>query len=357
MKIVFLNIYQDLVNRGAETFVCELAKRLSKNHEVVVVQGGSSKKNYQIIKIGGVSLFPTDKPDVGWRVFHKFYLDRYSRQVFTFTKKALPYIKKIKPDWVVPLNGFWQLWQLKRLQKTQKFKILVSGQAGPGKDDYWNLRLKPDVFVALTESFGQWAQKASKKIKIVVIPNGVDLEKYNKKVKPKELNFPKPIILCVGALVPYKNIDLTIRAVSKLPKASLIVLGEGPMEKFLRKMGQELLPNRFLMVSVSPEEIPSFYSAADVFTLASGRSEAFGIAYVEALASGKAIVAPCDPAKKEIIGNAGVFFDPKNVNSYVQSFKLALRKKWHDLPQKQAEKFSWDKIAKDYEKILEEDPR
>jgi glycosyltransferase involved in cell wall biosynthesis len=117
MKIVFLNIYQDLVDRGAETFVYEISKRLAKNHQVTVICGGESKKPYKILKIAGFNIYPTDKPDLIWRLLHKFYLDPYSRQIYQFTKKAIPYIIKEKPDWVIPLNGFWQLFQIKNLQK------------------------------------------------------------------------------------------------------------------------------------------------------------------------------------------------------------------------------------------------
>ena len=37
MKIAILNKYQESVNRGAETFVRELSKRLQKNHQVDVI--------------------------------------------------------------------------------------------------------------------------------------------------------------------------------------------------------------------------------------------------------------------------------------------------------------------------------
>ena len=43
MKIAFLNKYQDKVNRGAETYVFELSKRLSKNHEVDVISDISTQ--------------------------------------------------------------------------------------------------------------------------------------------------------------------------------------------------------------------------------------------------------------------------------------------------------------------------
>ena len=36
MKIVFLNIYQNSVDRGSETFVREVSKRLGKNNQIDV---------------------------------------------------------------------------------------------------------------------------------------------------------------------------------------------------------------------------------------------------------------------------------------------------------------------------------
>ena len=53
MKIAFLNMYNGLVDRGAETFVKEVAQKLAIRHEVVVFQSGgpSGKENYKVEKI------------------------------------------------------------------------------------------------------------------------------------------------------------------------------------------------------------------------------------------------------------------------------------------------------------------
>ena len=41
MKIVFLSEHVGFVNRGVETYVLELSKRLSKNHQVEILTGRS----------------------------------------------------------------------------------------------------------------------------------------------------------------------------------------------------------------------------------------------------------------------------------------------------------------------------
>ena len=42
LKIAFLSRYLGIVNRGAETYVLELSKRLSKNHDVDILTGTDS---------------------------------------------------------------------------------------------------------------------------------------------------------------------------------------------------------------------------------------------------------------------------------------------------------------------------
>ena len=63
------------------------------------------------------------------------------------------------------------------------------------------------------------------------------------------------------------------------------------------------------------------------------------------------IVAINDAQRKEIIGNAGIYVDPTDIEKYSGALNATLKRKWGDKPRKQAEKFDWDKIAKEY-KVL-----
>jgi len=54
MKIAFLNKYQNKVYRGAETFVFELSKRLSRDNEVDVI---SDINYFEILKKNMILLF------------------------------------------------------------------------------------------------------------------------------------------------------------------------------------------------------------------------------------------------------------------------------------------------------------
>lgn len=302
MKIAFLNKYQNKVNRGAETFVNELAKRLAKHHEV--------------------------------------------------------FINKIpsKCDIIVPVNGRWQALKVRIMTFLTGAKMVISGQSGPGVDDRWNLYCFPDAFIALSDYAHQWAKRINPFIRVVKIPNGVDLRKFrNQKAKSKNTNQKSKIVLSVGAFTREKRHDLTIKAVAKLPEARLLLVGSGGDKKEeIKSLGTSLLGDRFEIKSVSREKMPEVYKKASVFAYPTVPWESFGIAMVEAMASGLPVVATDDSIRREIVGDAGLFVNPEDIEEYSLSLRKALETDWGNKPRKQAEKFDWDKIFLEYEKLFKE---
>ena len=113
-----------------------------------------------------------------------------------------------------------------------------------------------------------------------------------------------------------------------------------------------MLGDRFQILTVPFDQMPSIYRSADVFTLPSVSSEAFGNVLVEAMATGLPVVATDDPIRNEIVGEAGILVDPENTDEYALNLQKALDTNWGDRPRTQAEKFSWDEIAKKYENLF-----
>jgi glycosyltransferase involved in cell wall biosynthesis len=305
MKIAFLNKYQNRVSRGSETFVYELSKRLSKNHEVDVVSEIS-------------------------------YLN----------------LLKKKYDVIIPTNGRLQAIIVRKITWLTGAKMIISGQSGIGWDDKVNLLSFPDVFVALTEKAKEWAKKFNPFVKVIKIPNGVDLAKF--KIKDFRFKNKTKTILCVGAFTKQKRLDLVIKAVAGLKEVSLLIVGGGgEMKQEITDYGLKILgKDRFNVLTVPFGEMPKVYRAADVFTLPSASSEAFGNVLVEAMATNLPVVATNDEQRREIVGEAGILVDPTDTDEYTKALQKALDTDWGDRPRKQAEKFSWDEIANQYEELF-----
>ena len=307
MKIAILNKYQNRVARGAETFVFELSKRLSNRNKVDVV----ANVNYLNLLKG-------------------------------------------KYEIIIPTNGRLQVVITRIICWLSGAKMVVSGQSGMGWDDKVNLFTFPDAFVALSKRASDWAKSVNPHVRVLNIPNGVDLGKFKPKGKAFKTGLKNPVVLCGGAFTPQKRMDLAIKAVAKLANVSLLMVGGGgELKGELQRYGEKVLgEGRFKLLSVPFTQMPEVYRAADIFTLPSRSSESFGNVLVEAMASNLPVVATDDPVRKYIVGDAGVLVDPTDTKAYAKAIEKALDQNWEEKPRAQAEKFSWDEISKKYEELF-----
>jgi glycosyltransferase involved in cell wall biosynthesis len=135
--------------------------------------------------------------------------------------------------------------------------------------------------------------------------------------------------------------------------ASLLVIGQGPLEDELQEFGRRLLGRRFLLKTAMPhDQIIAYFKAADVFSLPSDKTEALGVVMIEALAAGLTVVVPDEINPRQIVGDAGYFTDVTKKHAYALAIKKALTSPKTKEAITQAQKFSWDKIASAYEKIF-----
>lgn len=343
MKIAFLNLYSGINNRGAESFAHELAGQLAKKNQVDFYSGGNVNiKSVQNIVLNTKIAQPTNSLSF----LKLLFLDGAALSVLKFTLKVFPELWGGNYDWIIPMNGFWQVLLCKLIVRS---KLLITGHSGPGWDEKWNLWLKPDVFVATTEPTANWAKKISPWTKIVTIPYGID--EY-KNVLPVNLDLEKPVILCVAAAVPYKRVDLAIKAVAKLKKGNLLYLGTGPLLPELKALGEKLLGKRFLTLAVGYEQMPSYYQSSDVITLPSSSQENSPMVFLEAMAAGKMTVTTDAPRSRWTLGEAGIFVDPTDTQAYADALQQAIDSKSQDIIHTQAKKYSWGTILGKYEELL-----
>lgn len=347
-KIAVLSFYSGVVDRGVETFVYELTKRLRIRHDITIFQAGQKITNPKI-RTYQIKAF-AKTPKASTNIFSKFYLNPQAIKILIFSLKASPQILKGKFDILILLNGGWQTVIFRVLSKFSGTKIIIAGQAGIGADDAFNIFFRPDSFVALTTSQYNWAKKITEEVNIALIPNGVNLTAFNPQIKPAKLSLKKPIVVTCAALVPYKRVDLTIRAAAKA-NISLLVLGDGQLAGSIDSLGKRLLGTNYLRLNPPYSQMASYYRSAQVFSLAS-QTEAFGIAYVEAMACNLPVVTTNDASRAEITGSAGILTDCQNTDQYAKDLLLALKTNYRNIPYDQALKYSWNKIAQKYSDLI-----
>ncbi len=349
-----MNMYSGTVDRGAETFVHELAQRLSENHDVTLFQQGPKKGYEKYSVVRKYIEIDWSKSRIDNSFWGRFFVLYFHRKIAVFTLKSLRKIWKDKYDIVIPVNGGWQPAFIRIITWLYRGKMVIAGQSGIGWDDRNNIWSFPNYFIAKTSKAKRWAKKANPFLKnITYIPNGVDLGNFNPKGGKLETRLKPPVVLAVGALNKQKRIDLVIKTVSKLKNTSLLVAGEGE-QKYIA-LGKKLLGKRFQQLSVAHKEMPKVYRVAQVFTLVPEGTEAFGIVYVEAMATNLPVVAIDDEQRREIIGDAGLLIeDPENIDKFSKSLRKALSTDWGNKPRIQAKKFDWDDIARKYEQLFEQ---
>ncbi len=353
MKIAFLSLHSGLVYRGVETYVHELANRLAKQgHEVVVYQGGPNvyKGNYKVVSMNVKSSFLKKGGNMAVLINHliSFNIDR------KFSYRVLKHLDP-STEIVIATNNRLQAFMCRVWTYLHKAKLIIPGQGGPGLDERVALWSFPDVFVPLSSFQAAWARRVNPFIKIKKIPNGVDLKKFDQNVRPLEINLPRPIVLCAAAFWPFmKRQHLLIKAMSRVKSGSLLLVGDGEGRSMLEGLGRKLLEGRFLMMSLPYDEMPAVYAACDIFSFPTSKWESFGIVMAEAMASGLPVVASNDPIRREIVGEAGLFVEPTDSNVYAKVLTKVMETNWGNKPRLQAEKFSWDKIAEEYDILFKQ---
>ncbi|HWC74264.1 MAG TPA: glycosyltransferase [Gemmatimonadales bacterium] len=123
--------------------------------------------------------------------------------------------------------------------------------------------------------------------------------------------------LIVSALVPYKRIELAVRAFTRLGRR-LLVAGDGPE---LGRLQREAGPSIQFLGAIAHDELPQLYARASFFLLPG--EEDFGIAPVEAQAAGRPVLALGRGGALETVlpGKTGLFFDELSVESLLEGVR------------------------------------
>ncbi len=232
----------------------------------------------------------------------------------------------------IPTNGRLQVAICRIVTWLINTPMVVFGHSGPGADDKWNLLCSPEVFVTFTNTQMAWAKRFKLPwTKLRVIPHAVDTKLF----LPSKNKPTTRTVLCVASDNPDKRVNQVRAAVNRLPGVQFVVVGQGSGKV------------------VRHSHMPEIYQQASLFCFVPQPWEAFGLVYLEAMATNLPVVATDDPIRREIIGSAGIFVtNPENPFELSSAINQAFDKSWGDAPLNQARQFSWELIAPLYDDLF-----
>lgn len=201
-----------------------------------------------------------------------------------------------------------------------------------------------DVFIANSRFTQKRIKKYYQKKSQVVYPP-VNVRRF----KPGKT--PGKYFLVVSRLSAYKRIDLVVEAFNRLGWP-LIIAGTGQEKKRLQKIAQ---PNIRFAGFVNEKKLPNLYAGCRALIFPG--EDDFGITIVEAMASGKPVLAFRSGGALEIVeeGKTGEFFNASEVEILVDGLRRLVEneKKYSaDYIRQSAERFSAENFQKEFMKII-----
>jgi glycosyltransferase involved in cell wall biosynthesis len=211
----------------------------------------------------------------------------------------------------------------------------------------WDTRTSNGVdwFVANSRFIARRIRKVYSRHAMVVYPP-VDVDAFE--VTEQKSDY----YVSVSRLVPYKRVDVLVKAFAMMLNRRLFVVGEGPE---LSTLKSEATPNVTFLGRQPAEAVKRYLENAKAFVFAA--QEDFGIAPVEAHACGTPVIAYGKGGVAETVkdGETGVLFmeqTPKALIEAVSRFELGGPiDPW--LLRRNAERFGSDRFREEFGRVVE----
>lgn len=198
---------------------------------------------------------------------------------------------------------------------------VVSGIRVAERGARWHLWLdrltqgRVDRYVCVSQAVSDFSasQLGLPAEKLVVIPNGIDLDKYpaRQPADLRTLGIPadRRAITFVGRLEPQKGLEWLFETaplwLSRLPNCDLLIVGEGPLRKLLEAAAKASgVANRVHFAGWRPD-VPEILAASDLLVLPS-IWEGMPNVVLEAMASRLPVVASDVEGVRELLGPGGM---------------------------------------------------
>lgn len=348
MKIVILVSYLDLIG-GTEKQSYNLAKNLSKNHDVLIL----TRKHRAL---------PAEEEKDGFKIIRFRYINFPILRFFSHIASALLKIKgrdidllqcmMLTPNGLVgiiakKIYGIKTIawirgsdWNLAKNRPLTKFIISM-------------VIKNSDLILAQTHKTKNEVLRKFPDVKIEVVPNGIE--------KVRRIKLPRDIgILFVGRLTKVKGPKYFLEAMKSLHKIRGVIIGDGPERKILEKSSIGL--DVEFLGSLSREKVIEYMFRSKILVLPS-LTEGFPSVILEAMSCGLPVVATSVGGVPEIVENrrTGFLVEPRDVEELVKHIRLLLddeelRNYMSENCLREVEKYSWDSVIARLEETYKKIP-
>ena len=221
-----------------------------------------------------------------------------------------------------------------------------------------------DVMTAVSPTATNYVRSLTNR-KIKIVPNGIDLSRYNHVETTLQPKSPKQI-LYVGRLEKRKGVNYLLNAFKELliidPGYSLLIVGDGPdREKLEDQVMLNAIPNVRFLGYVDDETKQRLLKESAVFCSPALYGESFGIVLLEAMASGCVTVAGNNSGYASVLQDEGQIslVNPKDSLEFARRLhllatNLPLRELWRKWALGSVSQYEYSEVVDQYVAIYKE---
>lgn len=376
MKLLVITPYFYPKIGGLENYAFNISKGLMKdyNYEMVVITSNHESKEYKEEKLGGIKIYRlpyqfkiSNTPiSFRWKIQIKKIIEKENPNVIN-AHTPVPFISDIACRVAHKLKIHFVLTYHNDLVKDNFFVNLIC------KTYYLILGNKTlklsNKIIATSQYYAENSPYLFNHLdKIEIVSPGVNIpkEKINQKTKKEK------IVLFVGQLDKthhHKGLNYLIEAIQKVKKniedVKLVVIGSGDnLEEYKQQVKLFNLKNNVKFLGrASDSELSKNYNIANAIILPSyNSSEGFGMILIEGMAHKKPVIGTTVGGIPYVIKNNvdGLLVPPKDPETLSKTIIKILnnptsaKQMGENGYKKVKENFTWNKKAKETNKILKE---
>ncbi|MEK7609658.1 MAG: glycosyltransferase family 4 protein [Patescibacteria group bacterium] len=379
--LIFSLVYYPRFIGGAEVAVKEITDRISPR-EIEFDMITLRKHAPEFERIGNVNVYRVGLPWLG--------SNTKSSRIFPLSKLLFPFFAYLKAVKLHKKNHYDLVWPIMASyagfaaflfkKKNPKIPVVLTIQEGDNfeiRDGMFNFLFRKifacaDYIQAISNFLADWSKKMGAVCPIVVVPNGVDIELFSKKISNSDSDNLKDrlvkkegdiFLITTSRLVTKNAVGDIISALQYLPtNVKFIILGQGYQEKILKDQCSMLkLTERVKFLGfVSHAEMPRYLHISDIFVRPS-LSEGLGNSFLEAMAAGIPVIAtPIGGIPDFLVdGQTGLFCEINNPKSIARKVEKLIKDKEsrnyivENARKMVKEKYGWERVVEEMRGVFE----